>query len=256
MNWMYGLVLAGIVAWGAHRKGWLKRSGGLAAVAVGTAMFAGGVVSTAALLFFFFSTAAIGRWVLPYTRTTPIATEQSIGRGASQVLAVGLVPAVGAVAFAGTQDPVWLWVTISSLSFAASDSWSTEIGQTSKTSPRLLLWGPHVMTGQSGGMTVRGTGAALVGAFALAWVASLGTPLLNFRSVVVLSGVGLAGSALDSLLGASLQSRRRCGQCGEPTELPAHCGVPSVCERRGLSNTGVNLVCSAMAGLGGGWLYP
>lgn len=255
MTWLYGVILAGIVAWGAWRKNWLSASGAYAAVVVGSGIFAGGLVTTASILFFFFSTAALGIWARPRTPSTSISDEQAKGRTGTQVLAVGIVPAVAAAMFAWSQNPVWLWVTTAALSFATADSWSTEIGQTSPGETRMLLWGPRVMTGLSGGMTGRGTWAGIAGAGALALVASPGLIAHHSWAVVLLAVTGFLGSLLDSLLGATVQARWRCSQCGNPTESPLHCNAESQSLRRGLSNTGVNMVCSIAAGMGGGWLY-
>jgi len=255
MTWLYGVSLAGIVAWGAWRKSWLSASGACAAVVVGSGIFAGGPVCTASLLFFFFSTAALGTWARPRTPSTSISDEQAKGRTGAQVLAVGLVPAMAAAMFAWSQNPVWLWVTTAALSFATADSWSTEIGQTSPKETRLLLWGPRVMTGLSGGMTARGTWAGVAGAGMLALVASPGLIAPQAWALLILTVTGFLGSLLDSLLGATVQARWRCSQCGNPTESPLHCNAESQRLRRGLSNTGVNMVCSIAAGLGGGWLF-
>lgn len=255
MTWLYGVVLAGIVAWGACRKGWLTITGLLAAVVVGTGIFSGGLVSSAGLLFFFFSTAALGYWAAPLTPSTSISDEQKQGRSGAQVLAVGMVPAIAAAMFGWRGNPLWLGVVTASLSFASADSWSTEIGQTSPEEPRLLLWGPHVLTGLSGGMTARGTWAGVAGAFALPLVASMGLSAFDARSVLLLAVTGFLASIFDSLLGATVQARWRCPQCGEPTEMSVHCGLDSQRVRRGLSNTGVNMVCSFAAGVAGGWLF-
>ena len=38
---------------------------------------------------------------------------------------------------------------------------------------------------------------------------------------------GIAGSAVDTLIGASVQARFVCGSCGADVEDPLHCGAPT-----------------------------
>ena len=63
---------------------------------------------------------------------------------------------------------------------------------------------------------------------------------------------GIAGAALDSLIGALWQARRRCNVCGIDTERVIHsCGSPT--QPAGgvawLDNDGVNLISGAAGGV-------
>jgi uncharacterized membrane protein len=102
----------------------------------------------------------------------------------------------------------------------------------------------------SGGVTLAGTFAAVAGAAFIALVVTaLSWPL---RIAIAAFAGGIVGSTLDSVIGATLQQRRWCDRCQQPTERLVHdCGTttrPST-GLAWLDNDMVNLVCGAAGGL-------
>jgi uncharacterized protein (TIGR00297 family) len=241
--------LAAGVAWVSFQRRLLSASGAVAAVLIGAAMFASGWIPAALLLLFFFSSALLAL-LARVPRRSELVLEQAAPRGALQVLAVGMFPALAALVAAFTGDARWWWGMAAALGFATSDTWSTDWGQTAPAGPRLLGFGRELVPGQSGGMTLRGTLGGGVGALFLsgfATVALRGTA----GQWLVLATVAWGGSLVDSLLGAVAQWRGQCTVCGRMTERRRHCGARARGERNGLSNEGVNLVGSALClGLG------
>jgi uncharacterized protein (TIGR00297 family) len=155
------------------------------------------------------------------------------GRDATQVVANGGVFAVAVLAgtfAAGTASPssttplAWQVAGLGALAAAAADTWATEIGTLFGGTPRMLLTGRPVPPGVSGGITLAGSGASVVAAALIALAAMLILPDVAVaprvaRAVFV---AGVAGSLLDSLLGATLQSKRWCERCRTWTERRVH----------------------------------
>jgi uncharacterized protein (TIGR00297 family) len=240
----------------ALTSGSLSRSGAIAATAVGAAAVGAGWRWAVLLLVYFVTTSALSRWggeVKALVTSGLIAKTGS--RDAVQVLANGGVFAVAAfaAAWAGSQVP-WVAIGAGALAASAADSWATEVGVLSTRAPRSILTGKAVPAGTSGGVSVSGTlaavaGAAMVGlcAFALGW----GRYVAGGAALG-----GIAGAFADSLLGATIQSRRWCPSCASETEQPVHrCGTVTV-HHRGLGwidNDGVNLIAT-LVGAAVAWM--
>lgn len=114
-----------------------------------------------------------------------------------------------------------------------------------RAAPRSILTGRPLPVGLSGGVTLAGTAAEVLGAAFIALCA--GPP-----SAVAVALGGVAGAFVDSLLGAALQARRWCAACARECENDPHaCGNPTV-HLRGLPwlhNDGVNFAATATGAL-------
>jgi uncharacterized protein (TIGR00297 family) len=165
-------------------------------------------------------------------------------------LANGATFAVAALVATIRPDIRWIALGAGSLAASAADTWATEIGTLYGGEPRSILSWRAVPTGTSGGVSAIGTLAALAGAvFVALVVAALGWPSTVARNVMI---GGVAGALVDSLLGATMQSRRWCDVCERETERTVHdCGT-STRHRRGfvwLDNDLVNFLSNAAGGL-------
>lgn len=251
VSWVWGLVLAGGVAWIAYRMRLLTWDGAIGAIAVGTSVFGvGGWQASGLLVFFFFSSS-----LLPQVLGRQRASEQ---RHLWQVLANGGVPTL--TVWLAWLVPEWAnraWVAYTaSLACATGDTWATEIGVRYGNRPRLITTGRPVPTGTSGGISMAGTLGALAGCGMLA---GLGVGLLGLSWVQAgwALGSGFAGVMLDSLLGATVQARFVCSRCARPVETRQHCAVRTqfVSGWRWLDNHSVNALstlASALSGMIGG----
>ncbi|MCU0625719.1 MAG: DUF92 domain-containing protein [Gemmatimonadaceae bacterium] len=199
-----------LVALAAWRAGLLDARASLAAAVIGSAAAVAGTDWVALLLTFFGTSVALGRAgrARKQARTAAVLDDER-ARTARQVVANGALFATGAVLGVTGLVPLPLARTgaLGALAAATADTWATEIGLWLGGMPRSVVTGRPLAPGLSGGVTIAGTlgsvgGAALLGALALACGWS--------RPVAIAVTVGgVLGSLADSLLGASLQARRR-----------------------------------------------
>jgi uncharacterized protein (TIGR00297 family) len=203
------------------------------------------------LIGFFAAAVTLTRWRLPEKL---LLTEGSLPRtkerNATQVLANGGVFVLLAFGATYTGRERLAFAALGALAAASSDTWSTEIGMLFGGQPRLITTRKPVEPGMSGGVTLAGFGAALIGA---AFVALLGAFSIaqHHRQLAIAAAIGgFGGGLVDSLVGATLQSRRFCDRCRHWTERRVHaCGFRT---RHGqgiawMSNDAVNL-CGTVAG--------
>ena len=246
-----GFLLAVLVAVGAHAAGSLSRSGAIAAMAVGTLTFGvGGALPAVLLLLFFLSSSALSR--VGGARKLRVATAFAKGgrRDHGQVLANGGLAALLSVGYGLTGDSLWLAGLGGALAAVNADTWATELGVLARQAPRLITSGTSVEPGTSGAISGPGTLAALGGALLIGIpLAIAGMPKLTLAAAIG----GMAGSLLDSLLGATVQAIYTCPACAKETERhPQHsCGTPTHWLRgwRWLDNDGVNFSASLAGAL-------
>jgi uncharacterized protein (TIGR00297 family) len=228
----------------AYLRGWLTWPAALAALLIGTITFASGMTLTFALLFFFLSARLLER-SRPSLQDERQLTAQQVGaRSLGQVLATGGVPALGAFCLVLTGERAFGQASLAALAFATADTWGTAVGMTSPAPPRLLGFGRQVAAGWSGGITLRGWIASILGACSVGLFAAGWGGLRHFNPLAWVAGLGFAGALVDSILGATVQARYRCSVCSALTENRRHCARRAMRHRGYLSNAGVNLLCS------------
>jgi uncharacterized protein (TIGR00297 family) len=245
-----GVLGAGIVAFAARRMRALSTSGAFAGTVVGTIALAAGWSWGIMLGAHFVVASSLSK--LGERRRAELigaVVEKGDRRDAKQVLANGGVYALAALAYLLSHTRAWYAVGIGALAASAADTWATEIGTLIGRNPVSIVSGRTVPTGTSGGVSLIGTLASIGGALFIALGVALARWPVPFTAVVL---GGLAGAVADSVLGATLQTRRWCDVCSKSTERPVHnCGNPTrrTGGLRGFDNDAVNAVCSAVGAL-------
>jgi uncharacterized protein (TIGR00297 family) len=253
-----GLLVALFVSIAAQRAKALSRNGAVAAAILGIVIFGLGGLGWAALLLGFFISSSVLSRILPHEKASLNEKfSKDSTRDASQVFANGGIAGILVFVHILVPDIDWPWLSFAgALAAANADTWSTELGVLSPKSPRLITSGNPVERGTSGGVTFTGTMASLGGGLLIALLAIIfwegSEPATNTGQIAVLlvgiSLAGLAGSLLDSLLGATVQAIYHCPACAKETEHhPAHtCGNETMLKRgwSWLNNDWVNTFCT------------
>jgi uncharacterized protein (TIGR00297 family) len=175
--------------------------------------------------------------------------EKGNERDLGQVLANGGVYAGAALGSLVSTSPMWFAIGAGALAASAADTWATEIGTLVAADPISIISGKRVEPGTSGGISLAGTAAGVVGALFIGGATVLANWPVPFVAVAI---GGVAGALGDSLLGATVQERRWCELCEASTERPIHnCGTPTrqVGGLAGFDNDAVNAACSAVGAL-------
>jgi len=245
-----GVIGAGIFAFAARGLEALSTSGAFAGTVVGAIALAAGWSWGLLLVAHFISASALSKFgETRKAQRVGAVVEKGDRRDAKQVLANGGVYALAAIAYSLTQTNSWHAVGIGALAASAADTWATEIGTLFGPNPRSIISGERVPPGTSGGVSRIGTIGSFGGALFIAAGASIARWPVSFTAVAL---GGLAGAMADSLLGATLQTRRWCDACAKPTERPVHsCGNPTrrTGGLRGFDNDAVNAVSSGFGAL-------
>jgi uncharacterized protein (TIGR00297 family) len=245
-----GVIAAVIVALAARRLRALSTSGAVAATLVGAVAIAAGWSWGILLIAYFIAASALSK--LGERRKADLVAsivEKDDERDARQVLANGGVYALAALGYLVWHSPQWYALGIGALAASAADTWATEIGTLAGRNPRSIVSGQPVPAGTSGGVTVIGTIASVGGALFIAAGAAIARWPVPFTAIAL---GGLAGAMADSVLGATLQTRRWCDVCSKATERAVHsCGnrTRRTGGLRGFDNDAVNAVCSGVGAL-------
>lgn len=160
---------------------------------------------------------------------------------------------VGTAAFAAglywtTAYPGFLFAYAAVMAESLADSAASKIGPlTNGRTVDICTFRP-MQAGISGGVSLAGTFAALMGsaAIGLLWLVS---SKCGCGEAVLAAIVGFLGCTFDSVLGSRAQVRYRCTCCSMVTERVEHCGAVCVKEKgiAWMNNDAVNLLSNVFA---------
>ena len=151
-------------------------------------------------------------------------------RGYKNVYSNSLAPLALAILYGVYGHDVFMFAFIASVATANGDTLASEIGETSRSKPRLITTLKETEPGVDGGVTPLGEMASLAGSLIIGLLAT-GMGMVGISGIIVAALGGFLGTNFDSLMGATLQNR----------------GV--------LSNNGVNLAATVFGALIGGGLW-
>jgi uncharacterized protein (TIGR00297 family) len=254
MQLLIGFLFALLISFLAYKTNSLNKSGGIAALFVGTIIFGLGAWQWAILLLtFFITSSALSRAFKKRKQNLDEKFSKGSQRDAGQVFGNGGIATLfAALNFLYPNEPI-LWLCFSaSLAAVNADTWATELGVLNPNPPRLITNLTKIVDkGTSGGISLLGTFASLLGAGLIATLSAFlhpnpVLPITNYFLLITFAG--LAGSLFDSLLGGTLQAMYYCPTDKKETEKhPLHtCGSQTIHIRgwKWLDNDLVNFACS------------
>lgn len=149
------------------------------------------------------------------------------GKDFIEIFVNGFFPTLALALFAIFQNERFLTIALIALSANFVDSLSSDIGALSKTPPKDIFRRTSVEKGVSGGVTLLGTTAALIGACVFS-VMILFISHLPPIYLIVLIPLAFVGTLTDSMLGSLVQAKYQCVVCGKLTEKESHCGEKTI----------------------------
>ncbi|WP_241963583.1 DUF92 domain-containing protein [Gordonibacter sp. 28C] len=210
-----GMLLSGAVALAALRLRLLTVPGALGAVAVGALAFAFGGWPLWLLLMWFFGSSNVASKLMRRVRGVRESEKSGGPRRLRQVLANSVPFLVCALAYAATGEAWFLVVSAGALAASTADTWASEVGVHSKKPPVNIVTRKPMQRGLSGGVSPLGLGATVVGAATSAFLATFLFHAFGFavpagpEAFLLIVACGVAGSVVDSFLGALLQAKYR-----------------------------------------------
>ncbi len=263
LGWLVFLLFVAVYAF---KREMLDEAGVVSAIFVGLVLLfvpqnPSGWVWLLVLLFFF----VLGSFASKFKKDSKKQVEENFAKGGArnfmQVIANGVGGLVFAVASFFTLSTIPFAGFIFSVSAMAGDTLSSELGVLSKTPPVSIKTLKRVEKGVSGGVTVVGLIAGILGGFLIGVFAVL---LLFYIGVQPPGGIelflifstlsGFFGSLVDSLLGVFMQGLYYCPKCRVLTERKVHkCGTETKLIKglKWMDNDVVNMLAGLIVGVAG-----
>lgn len=160
----------------------------------------------ALLLAFYFLGGGFTRYGYEYKRRMGIAQSKGGVRGYKNVFSNSLVPLAMAICYGIYGSQLFMLAFIGAVATANGDTLASEVGQTSRTKPRMITTMEVTEAGVDGGVTPLGEVAALAGSIIIGLLAAA-VGMSGSYGLLAGSVSGFIGTNFDSLLGATLQRR-------------------------------------------------
>ncbi len=206
LPWAAGLnALAALLGYQART---VSMSGAIGGAAIGTIVYAAGGIAAWGLLFTTFFVASVSsRFGAERKVLLGIAEERGGRRGAANAFANCGVATIAALAAIATPHRVQAWTAfVAALTAGGSDTVASETGKAWGGATYLVTRPGRVKPGTPGAMSLEGTAAGLLAAFALAALAAA-CQLVSAGTMLPVIVGATAGALVESALGATLEPR-------------------------------------------------
>ena len=207
----------------SHTKNALTKGGIIAALILDVVISVSlGNFGFIILLAFFAFGVLVDKIKKRYDKARQNIEKKGTKRDAVQVLANATIPAISAVLYFIFKEQIFVVAFVASLAEALADTVASGIGAFSRST-----FDPFRMRkcekGISGGMSILGTLASILGATIISALALAFGRITLTESLIILIA-GFLGGVFDSMLGSLLQVKYKCIVCGKILEREEHCG--------------------------------
>jgi len=205
-------IICTIIGLFSYWKKSISISGLLGMLTVSLLFIATDEIQLLLILFYMFASSSILGKVFPQDSVTSNIIAKHGPRDYIQAIANLGVATVLFLLYIITNNSIFIIGMISSIIAANADSWASEIGGTSTQTPRLITTFQTVQKGVSGGITLKGTLAGVLGGFFILTLSYFTVKPTIQASIFSLVGIlamlfgGLSGLFIDSYLGAWFQA--------------------------------------------------
>lgn len=235
----------------AYRKKAISLDGTGVALMVGAILYyCGGLSLYLALIGFFILGSLVSKFTNPYKayiKEGKVSGKE--GRNAIQVLSNSLPALVLSFIYYLSGNSLYLLLAFVTFAGASADTFASELGSLSKRRVISLIGFGEVPRGLSGGVSLLGILASLLGAFLLSLFVY---PEFGKSGLVFCTILGFAGSIIDSILGALFQ-RKYLNIEGKLSDYPNKLDQEPDQGLAFVSNNTVNLFTLCILGLIGYW---
>lgn len=200
------LFIAALILYFAFHKKSITVDGASFAILTASILYAfGGILLGISLLIFFITGSIVSKIKNNRKEEAERLQENSEARNWVQVICNSLPATILAVIyFFHREQPIYLILAFSVFSAAAADTFSSELGMLYKGKVYHILTGKEIARGLSGGVSLGGFAASILGSALLSIPAFLTFQWVGFFYVLVL---GILGGILDSVIGALFQRK-------------------------------------------------
>ena len=155
-------------------------------------------------------------------RKKGLAQEKDGIRSWENVLANGFAFSLFGTIYHYTNNELFLFAFIASIAIATGDTLATEIGLLSSNKPKLITNFKDVEAGKSGGITILGIFASIIGIIIIIISSLVIGFVLNYYSIFAIIIGSFVGILIDSIIGATIQAQYYCVDCKKYSELQYH----------------------------------
>jgi uncharacterized protein (TIGR00297 family) len=183
------------------RLRFLTRAGSLSAYLLGIYLFGILGINWAIPVIFFFTSSVIFTKI--HASFNKKKSTISHPRNSWQVLANSLAAIIFSAIYLWSEQPFYLFLFMASVAAVTADTWASEIGPVFNRKCFSLATFKTGKAGISGGISVAGSLAALLGSFSVAILSYyLFFNELNYKIILIITLSGFFASFIDSILGA------------------------------------------------------